>query len=130
MTHRNALIAFGAVAFAAAGFAAGALTAIVRDWGSPIVSVTVQNNTVGDVRLVALNVTSCGTTSKLSASALAPGQAHTFRFSVCGEGGYELEAILPEGKMLKEEAYVESGYSVNTHIEQSRIRSHTEFYRL
>ena len=130
MARRNALTVLGALVLALALFVAGAFTAVVRGWGSPLVSVVVQNDATAEVRSVTLSVTSCGSTSKLAVAALAPSQRHTFRFPVCGEGGYELEAALADGRTLKSQAYVESGYSVSEHVEPSRIRSQARAFRL
>ena len=126
MPIRTAVKALGLVALVSAAFARGAVTAVLRGWGSPLVFVMVENKTMAKIRSVSLAVTTCGSTSKLAAFGLALGQTQTVRFPVCGEGGYELEAVLVDGRTLKSKAYVESGYSVSEHVDQSRIRSQTK----
>jgi hypothetical protein len=101
-----------------------------RGWGSPLVFVTVHNETAAEVRSVVLDITSCGKSDSLSVPTLPPGRTHTFRFLVCGEGGYQLIAIGSDGKQRKSAAYVESGYTVDEYISQSSIRSITQALRI
>lgn len=114
----------------AIAFSAGACAAIERGWGSPLVQVIVQNRTAGLLTSIRLSHTSCGTTTSLSGGALAAGEERVFRFLVCGEGGYELEAALPGGAVLKSGNYVERGYRVVDKVEASRIFSETSFFPL
>lgn len=110
------------------GFAGGAVTAVVRGWGSPLVEVVVENQSGSMIRLVNLQLSSCGGTSSLSMQSLAPGRTHTFRFSVCGEGGYTIDALLENKMVLSSDAYVESGYRIVEHIEPDRIRSFSQVH--
>ena len=66
MARHTALKVLGTLTLALTTFAAGALTAVLRGWGSPLVFVMVQNNTTGEVWSVNLNINSCGSTSKLA----------------------------------------------------------------
>jgi hypothetical protein len=114
-----------------AAFVAGAITAIMRGWGSPLVSISVQNNTSAEIRFVNLNYSSCGAKNTFTIQTLPPGKAHVFRFLVCGEGGYQVEAVLQDGRTLKSpEGYVESGYSSSELVEPMGIRSEVRTYRL
>ncbi|BBE52188.1 hypothetical protein OYT1_ch2681 [Ferriphaselus amnicola] len=90
----------------------------------------VQNTTAAEIRSISLSITSCGSTSIFSVATLLPRQEHTFRFSVCGEGEYQLAAMFADGRVLRTEEYVETGYSVNELVGQSRILSNTHTYRL
>jgi hypothetical protein len=111
-------------------FAAGAITAAVRGWGSPLVSVAVRNDTSRELRQVDLHYSTCGGASTISVRALAPATTHTFTFLVCGEGGYALAAIDQNGKPLASaQGYVESGYRINAYVEPAAIRSETATYR-
>jgi hypothetical protein len=107
------------------GFAAGTVTAVRRGWGSPVVSVVVENRTTELLSLVHLQHAGCGGTSSLSVRDLAPGGTHTFRFLVCGEGGYKLDALFENRTVLSSGAYVENGYEVREVIEPRRIASTT-----
>ena len=116
-------IAMAASAAALVGFVGGAVTSAMRGWGSPAVEVVVENETTSVIRFVNLQLSSCGATSSLSAQDLAPGHAHTFRFFVCGEGGYTLDAMLENKMVLSSGEYVESGYRVVESVGPFRIRS-------
>lgn len=112
------------------GFIGGAVTAAKRGWGSPLVSVVVENRTTTPVSVVYLHHASCGAIQSLSMQNLLPGRTHTFRFLVCGEGGYKLDAMLENKMVLSSSAYVESGYKVVELIEPLRIRSQTRAHPL
>jgi hypothetical protein len=130
MSRRVTVIAFAGFLTCAA-FAAGAFTAIMRGWGSPLVFVSVQNNTSADIRFVNLNYSSCGARNTLTIQKLPPGKAHVFQFPVCGEGGYQVEAVLQDGKTLtSSESYVERGYSSGELVGPNGIRSELRTYRL
>ena len=118
------------VAAAALGFIGGAITSAHRGWGSSLVSVVVENRTTLPATSVNLNLSSCGAASLLSVQNLRPGQSHTFRFDVCGEGGYKLDVMLENKTALSSAAYVENGYKVTELIEPLRIRSETQTYGL
>jgi hypothetical protein len=127
MKRRFSLIVLAGTALGIA-FATGAVTAVKRGWGSPLVSVYVENNTKSQVRLVTLTYSSCGATHVLTTQNLSPGKDHTFKFPICGEGGYKIEAALDEGRILSSGAYVESGYATRETIEPTRIRSEYQIY--
>ncbi len=116
-------LAFVVAIAAAFGFVVGAVTSAMRGWGSPLVSVVVENHTSTAVGLVNLHISSCGATSSLSARNIQPGTSHTFRFLVCGEGGYKLDAMLERNMVLSSGAYVESGYKVIESIGPFQIKS-------
>ena len=82
------------------------------------------------VSLVNLHQAGCGEINSLSVQNLQPGRTHTFRFVVCGEGGYKLDAMLENKMVLSSSAYVESGYQVTEFIEPLRIRSQTQAHPL
>jgi len=130
MQHRKPLIVLIAVILSAGFFAAGAFTAIARGWGSPLVRVTVHNESEGEVRSLVLDISSCGKRDSLILPTLGARRTHTFQFPVCGEGGYQLVAIGSDGKSLKSEAYVESGYSVDEYISTAGFRSSTKAFRI
>jgi hypothetical protein len=108
------------------GFIGGAFTAAKRGWGAPLVSVVVENRTTSNVSLINLHHAGCGEINSLSVQNLQPGRTHTFRFLVCGEGGYKLDAMLENKMVLSSSAYVESGHKVVEVIEPLRIRSQTQ----
>jgi len=106
------------------GFAAGAATAVIRGWGDGDVHVDVVNDSGQRVTSLALDVQSCGARNALSRGALEPGDRATFRFMVCGEGGYELRARLENGTELRGRGgYVESGYRATQRVRRADIVS-------
>ncbi len=127
MKSRFAIVAAASFLLCIA-FASGAFTAIKRGWGSPMVSVSIKNDTKLPVGPIALRYSSCGVTNALTAQRLAPGSDHTFYFMVCGESGYEVSATLNDGSILSSGAYVESGYATWEQIEPTEIRSSYRSY--
>lgn len=107
---------------AVAAFVAGALTAAQRGWGSPLVTVVVHNDSDVPLRAVKLRYGSCGETHAMVHDDLEPGRPHVFRFPVCGEGGYSLEALRSDGATLTSGGYVERGYRVDEHVSAARIQ--------
>jgi hypothetical protein len=108
----------------AIGFLAGASNAALRGWGSPVVSVDVMNSSGAAVQSVSLQYESCGQKTLLPAQTLGQGQQTTFRFLVCGEGGYQVQARLDDGRELKgRDGYVESGYHATEIVQASGVMS-------
>ena len=112
-------------------FGAGALTAIYRGWGSQLVAVAVVNQSGQPLQSVTLNYQTCNGSGSLAVGALSPHQATTMHFAVCGEGGYTIEAVLSDGRLVKNNgAYVESGYSVSEVVLQNGIETNLHAYKL
>ena len=108
---RIAGLVVSAFACAAVGFGFGAATATLRGWGSPVVSVEVVNRSGRVATAVAVEYESCGVSTRTAPAALQPGERTTFRFLVCGEGGYKVTARLDNGtELFGGGGYVESGY--------------------
>jgi len=107
---------------AVVAFVAGAVTAAQRGWGSPLVTVMVHNDSEVSLRAVKLRYGSCGETHAMVHDELAPGRSHVFRFPVCGEGGYSLEAVRSDGGTLTSGGYVERGHRIDEHVSAVRIR--------
>jgi hypothetical protein len=118
-----------ALAFAVAAFAAGGWTAIQRGWGTQSVTAIVINDTDLILRAVTVRFEACGSKGSMSAGELAPGQSHRLRYSVCGEGGYTVEAEFADGQVVKGGGgYVESGYVSTERISRNGIVSSQAFY--
>jgi len=129
MTRRNITKLFFALVCTA--LVAIACTAVVREWGSPLVFVSVENDTSSRLRSITLTYDTCGSMRSLSAKELPSGKTYTFKFPVCGEGGTKVTAELQDGSILVSRgAYVESGYSVSERVEQTGIRSNIRWYHL
>jgi len=106
------------------GFVGGAATAVIRGWGGGDVRVDVVNESGQRVKSLELDVDTCGARSLLGRPALEPGDRATFRFAVCGEGGYALRARLESGVELGGRGgYVEGGYRSTEHVRRSEIVS-------
>jgi hypothetical protein len=129
MTRRNITKLFFAIVCTA--FVAIACTAVVREWGSPLVFVSVENDTSSRLRSVTLTYETCELEKSLTIQELPSGKTYTFKFPVCGEGGTKVTAELQDGSMLVSRgAYVESGWSVSEQVEQTGIRSNIRRYHL
>ena len=127
MTRRRAAILVAVLTVSA--FIAGAVTAVVREWGSSLVFVTVENETEHPLGSVTVTYSTCGSQTAVSVPQLPAGEKHTFKFSVCGEGGYRTRAELQNGAtLLSSGGYVESGYNANEYVEQTRIRSEVRMF--
>lgn len=121
MFRRSVVICLGGVA---AGFVGGATTAVVRGWGSPVVSLDVVNQSGRPVQSVTVEYDSCGSKSALTGRPLASGEATRFQFLVCGEGGYQVVAHFEGGAELKGQGgYVESGYRAKEVLRTTSIES-------
>lgn len=121
MSLRPLILCIGSTAI---GFFAGAATSSVRGWGSPVVSVNVVNRSGLPVGFVTVEYESCGSKSALAGRPPAVGEATTFRFLVCGEGGYQVVAHLDSGVELKGRgSYVESGYRATEILQAQSIES-------
>ena len=118
-----------ALAFAIAAFAAGAWTAIQRGWGTQSVTAIVINDTDQTLRAVTIHFEACGNKGSISGGELAPSHSHRLRYSVCGEGGYTVEAVFADGQVVKGSGgYVESGYVSTERISRNGIASSQAFY--
>ena len=121
MSRRSVIICVGSIVV---GFLAGAATSAARGWGSPVVSLDVINQSGRPVQFVTVEYESCGTKSTLAARPLARGEETTFRFLVCGEGGYQVVARFDGGVELKGRGgYVESGYRATEVLQAKSIES-------
>jgi hypothetical protein len=121
MSRRSIILCVGSIAV---GFLAGAATSAVRGWGSPVVSLNVVNRSGQPVRFVTVEYESCGSKSTLAGRPLAIGEATTFQFLVCGEGGYQVVAHFDSGVELKGRGgYVESGYRATEILQAQSIES-------
>jgi hypothetical protein len=129
MTRRNITKLFFAIVCTA--FVAIACTAVIREWGSPLVFVSVENDTSSRLRSVTLTYETCGLEKSLTIQELPSGKTYTFKFPVCGEGDVRVSAKLQDGRMLVSRGdYVESSWSVSEQVEQTGIRSDTTWYHL
>jgi hypothetical protein len=114
----------------ALAFIAGAATAIVRGWGSPLVTVEVVNKSGADLRAVLLEVDTCGSKQQIPGGALRVDASTRLRFLPCGEAGYRLSVVLADGVEMRSEGYAEAGYRIVEVVESRRVRSETRTHRL
>jgi len=121
---RAALAVAGGIACTGAGFVAGAGTAALRGWGSPVVTIDVVNHAGRAATAVAIEYDTCGVKTRTAALALQPGQQASFEFLVCGEGGYRVDAVLGDGTRLTgADGYVESGQRDGTELRVGKVVS-------
>lgn len=121
---RTSLRVIGALAVAAVFFLAGALTSGMRHWFQPIAQVVVKNGTERELSDVTFAFESAGIHSTSKLPPLSPKQSVTVRFFVAGEGGYSIEARLPNGSIISGGlGYIESGFSATETITDGGIKN-------
>jgi hypothetical protein len=114
-----------------ASFIAGAATAAWRGWGQPVVSIKIVNETGQPIDALVMRYGTCGGRSHVEAGKLAIGQSRRITYSVCGEGGYSLEAQLRSGTVLKGGGgYVMPGWSMKEVITEKGIDTTYDLWRL
>jgi hypothetical protein len=114
----------------AIAFGAGAVAAIIRGWGSPVVYVDVVNSSGKELRSVVLEYESCGSKNQLVGPSLPPSARSRFNFLACGEAGYQLRVRRADGtELVGSGGYAESGYRATETVEHDRIRSEVQTHR-
>ncbi len=115
----------------AVGFAIGAWVASYSAWGSHAVVANIVNESDQIVRSAAVLFVTCGGTGTAVVGELRPGASQRVHYSVCGEGGYVLEATFEDGRKIRgNEGYVEVGYVSTDRISSQRITSTQRIYSI
>ena len=126
---KKSVLAVSGTACVAVGFAIGAWVASYSGWGSRAVVANIVNESDQIVRSAAVLFETCGGTGSAVVGELRPGASQRVHYSVCGEGGYVLEATFEDGrKMRGKEGYVEVGYVSTDRISSARITSTQSTY--
>lgn len=113
------------VALALISFGAGAITAAFFHFGSPIVTVSLENAATQRITSVYLKHEH----GSLSVPNIDPGQSRTARFYAPGESSYEIQVNFANGKTAFGGAgYVEAGYKVTEIITDTEIRSDIQHF--
>ena len=116
------------IALSAASLALAAW-AVWRGVGSSHVTAHVSNATTQKLRSVTIQFETCGKDGSVSAGELRPGYSRRLRYEVCGEGGYTVEAVFSDGRIVKGGGgYVENGYVSTDRISDVGISSHQSLY--
>jgi hypothetical protein len=111
------------------GFAVGAWMAMHNGWGSQVVVANIVNESGRTVRAAVIHFGTCGGKGAAVVGELRPGASHQVRYSVCGEGGYTVEATFDDGSVVKgNEGYVEVGYVSTDRISADRVTSTQSTY--
>lgn len=113
-----------------AAFGAGSLTAIRLDWGQPLATISVQNESGKAISTVEIGLTTCGTqrtifqgSTDIQAHA-SPSANFVFRVALCGEGGYRTKVQFSDGKILESPgSYIMNGSRMVERIKVESIRS-------
>jgi hypothetical protein len=125
---KSALAVLG-TACGAVGFAIGALVASSNGWGSHAVVGNIVNESDEVVQSAAVHFETCGGTGNAVVGELRPGASQRVHYSVCGEGGYVVEATFEDGRKIRgNEGYVEVGYVSTDRISSARITSTQSIY--
>ncbi|MCE1242837.1 hypothetical protein [Oryzomicrobium sp.] len=113
------------------GFGIGAITAVVRGWGSPVVTLELANQSGRSIQSFVVRYDTCGNKASITSEGPSAGQSKRIYFSVCGEGGYALEVVFSDGqRMVSRNSYVESGYSITEVVTANTIDSKQPIYGL
>jgi hypothetical protein len=100
-----------------------------RGLGSSGVTAHVTNSSNQNLGSVTIQYETCGQRSSVSIGELPPGKSRRLRYSVCGEGGYTVEAQFADGRLLHGGGgYVETGYISTDVISSDGISSQQSLY--
>lgn len=112
----------GLLICSAISFAAGAFTAGMRGWLSPIVHVTIENDSGEDLANMLLRHKSDGRVTTVMFPALKNGRSVDLKYYAGNVGGYEVEVRLADGRVLRGgSGYIEGGHSSREVITRSGI---------
>ena len=113
----------GSLAIAGVAFVGGLIVSDLTGFGQHDGVVKVRNATAGPLRSVEVVLDSCGSKTTTTVQAIASGNSVAIRFSVCGEGGQVVRAILSNGKVVtSSEAYVESGTRMTAEVTDNAVK--------
>ena len=105
-------------------FSAGAITAGVRRWFLPIVTVDLVNHSGQPVTKLSVIVETSGYGNSISVQDIPVDASQTVRFVLAGEGSYQIHATLADGKILNGGAgYVEAGYNARETLLPNKVES-------
>jgi hypothetical protein len=105
-------------------FSAGAITAGVRQWFLPIVTVDLVNRSGQPVTKLSVIVETKGYDSNISVRNVPVDASQTVRFVLAGEGSYQIRATLADGTILNGGAgYVEAGYNARETLLPNKVES-------
>jgi hypothetical protein len=100
-----------------------------RGLGSPGVTAHVTNATNQNLGSVTIHYETCGRRGSVSTGDLGPGKSRRLRYSVCGEGGYSVQAHFADGRLLRGGGgYVETGYISTDVISSDEITSRQSLF--
>jgi hypothetical protein len=90
---------------------------------APIAQVTLKNESGQAIENLKLTNTTSRQTSTILLPALNQGQSTTIQFLLVGEGSYQVEAKLADGRLVKGgEGYIESGYRGSKVVDTTAIK--------
>jgi len=123
---KRALLALKVLALGTVAFLLGAWAATTGNWGQPLATVRIENNSGQALRQLELHFSGHAATGMLSLPALKDGEHVVSKVYVAGEAGYKVRAVLVDGTVLPElEGYVEAGYRTNEVVRSNRAISAT-----
>jgi hypothetical protein len=119
----------GALVLTCVAFVAGAWTAVQRDWGADTVAAQIINASEQSISSIAIQFETCGGRGLVVGGELKPGSSRRLRYSVCGEGGYTVEAVFADGHMVRSSGgYVESGHLSTEKVSRDAIVSEQSLF--
>ena len=105
-------------------FAMGALTAGLKHWFQPLVSMQISNQSGQTISMLKLSVKTAGVQHQIFFQPLENNKTIATQFFVQGEGGYRLEVTLANGQTVSGgRGYIESSYTVKEVIRSNGITS-------
>lgn len=107
----------------AVGFAAGAVTAGVKQWFLPLATINIENQSGQALRYLEVRFKNSVSDATWQLKPLAVGERAVARIHIPGEGGYTVRAVLADGSVVKEsQGYVHAGYQINEVVGKEEIR--------
>ena len=105
-------------------FSAGALTSSIFEWGAPITTIEITNDSDKIIRSLKIKYTGMGEHKGYLIEGLKPRQKFTFKWTTEGEANYRLHATFEDGSEIKGGAgYTQRGKTVKEAIELNRVLS-------
>lgn len=113
------------VALVVGSFGAGAFTAAIFHFGSPIVTVLFQNASAQKITSANLEHEH----GSLSVTNIEPGGSRKVHFYAPGESSYKIQVAFADGHTVSGGAgYVEAGYSVTEVITDATIKTNFQLF--
>ncbi|MDP1862935.1 MAG: hypothetical protein Q8K52_03410 [Thiobacillus sp.] len=107
---------------AVASFVAGVYVTISKHWFQPLVTVSVANASGQEIQSLVVTHASYGTKGRIESPPPKPGDTTVIHFFHQGEGSFQIDALLADGKALHAVGgYIEPGYRLSFKVSPNEI---------